>query len=60
MRTYLVCTVGTRLFQGNLERFDESMQGKPENWEAMVRVYKEGQWTALAKELLQLNPTERV
>lgn len=60
MRTTLLCTVGTSLFESNLKRLSHDTPNKPSNWEAIRQAYDAKQWKALARELLAVNPRERV
>lgn len=60
-RNVLICTVGTSLFEGNLKRIDRlEANAKPKNWQAIQHAYETGQWQSLARELVQVNPTERI
>lgn len=60
MRTTLICTVGTSLFQTNLNQLNETTPGKPENWFAIKQAYDNGNWDQLARELLTVDPTSRI
>ncbi len=60
MRNTLICTVGTSLFRGNLDRLNEETHNKPENWKEIIRFYKEKNFSQLAKELLKIAPTSRL
>uniref|UniRef100_A0A7C3ECY3 Putative CRISPR-associated protein n=1 Tax=Gracilinema caldarium TaxID=215591 RepID=A0A7C3ECY3_9SPIR len=60
MRSHLICTVGTSLFQGNLEKLDEKSPDKPDNWQEIKKAYTANKWDQLAKELLKVAPTSRV
>ena len=54
-RHTLICTVGTSLF-GNLERLDS----RDAEFAAFVRAYQEQNWKALAEELGECEPTNRL
>ena len=56
----LICTVGTSLFQGNLARLDEHAPNRPGNWAAIRAAFDAEDWAGLAREMLQVKPTERV
>ncbi|WP_165910490.1 putative CRISPR-associated protein [Treponema sp. J25] len=58
-RQVLICTVGTSLFSGNLERLPFERDNPP-NWENLKRTYQEKNWRALARELACLPPDSRV
>ncbi len=58
-RNTLICTVGTSLF-GNLSRLSEGKPDNPSNWRALRQAYDKNDWNALAGELLNAQPTERV
>ncbi|MCX7948501.1 MAG: hypothetical protein N2509_00160, partial [Treponemataceae bacterium] len=58
-RQVLICTVGTSLFSGNLERLPFERDNPP-NWENLKRAYQEKNWRALANELASLPPDSRV
>jgi putative CRISPR-associated protein (TIGR02619 family) len=60
MRNHLICTVGTSLFQGNLEKLDEKSPEKPDNWQEIKKAYRANNWDQLAKELLKVAPTYRI
>ena len=60
-RNVLICTVGTSLFEGNLKKLASlEANAKPKNWQAIQHAYETGQWQSLARELVQVNPTERI
>ncbi|GIW89771.1 MAG: hypothetical protein KatS3mg109_0203 [Pirellulaceae bacterium] len=63
-RNTLLCTVGTSLFDANLKKLgDETQRSKmklPENWQAIENAYRAKDWSTLAKELLDVSPTERL
>ena len=58
-RNVLLCTVGTSLFDGNLKNISQS-DNKPENWEMISNAYKQKNWGKLAKELIKLDPSDRI
>lgn len=58
-RQVLICTVGTSLFAGNIERLPFERDNPP-NWENLKRAYQEKNWRALARELASLPPDSRV
>jgi len=60
MRSHLICTVGTSLFQVNLKNLNETTNNKPANWQEIQRAYATNNWNSLAKELLQVDPTSRI
>lgn len=60
-RNVLICTVGTSLFEGNLKKLASlEANAKPKNWQAIQHAYETGQWQSLARELVQVNPNERI
>ncbi|NEO99582.1 MAG: putative CRISPR-associated protein [Symploca sp. SIO2E9] len=63
MRNTLLATVGTSLFEGNLKRLCETTPNKPENWVKLKEAYETGikteNWSLLAKELLEIDPSTR-
>jgi putative CRISPR-associated protein (TIGR02619 family) len=64
MRNTLICTVGTSLFESNLKWLREKAKKFPDtvpnNWKALVEAYESSNWKALAQELLEIKPSERV
>lgn len=60
IRNTLICTVGTSLFEGNLNRLNASTPNAPANWQAIRSTYDAQNWKALAAEMLKISPTERL
>ncbi|HAE88100.1 TPA: hypothetical protein DCG86_08770 [Candidatus Marinimicrobia bacterium] len=60
MRNTLICTVGTSLFYGNLKPLSENTIHKPENWKKIKAHFDHQEWGAVAKELLQVDPSQRL
>ena len=58
-RTALICTVGTSLFDGNLARLSGDAPDAPERWEAIRSAYEKKRWADLAREMAQVDPTDR-
>ncbi len=56
----LICTTGTSLFHSNLSRLDKAVGGDPANREAIYNHYSKGNWSELVKELLKLDPSDRL
>jgi len=59
-RHTLICTVGTSLFESNLNRLSERSEGRPSNWCAMREAFRGKRWKALARELVEVDPSERI
>lgn len=59
-RHTLICTVGTSLFESNLNRLSQDTRAKPSNWREIIDAYRTKQWNALARELLKVDPAERI
>lgn len=59
MRNTLLATVGTSLFEGNLKRLCDTTLNKPENWLKLKDAYETKNWSRLAKELLEIDPSAR-
>ncbi|MEM5947007.1 putative CRISPR-associated protein [Spirochaetia bacterium 38H-sp] len=59
-RNVLICTVGTSLFYGNLSGLTEKTPNRPDNWENIKSAYENKNWTLLARELLKLQPYDRI
>ncbi|HOV07882.1 MAG TPA: putative CRISPR-associated protein [Spirochaetota bacterium] len=59
MRNTLVCTVGTSLFESNLKRLSENSPECPKNWQSIKTHFDSGNWNELAKELLNVDPSNR-
>ena len=59
-RHTLICTVGTSLFESNLSRLSENRAGRPSNWRALEKAFCSKQWKFLARELLEVDPTDRI
>lgn len=60
MRNTLICTVGTSLLESNLKNLSEVSLHKPNNWSQIKKYYNERNNVLLAKELLQVNPNDRI
>jgi len=60
MRDILICTVGTSLFEGNLQRLTAETPAAPKNWSALRTAYDNQDWKRVAQELLKIEPTMRV
>jgi putative CRISPR-associated protein (TIGR02619 family) len=60
MRDTLICTVGTSLFESNLKRLSSEGIDQPDNWRDLKKHYDNKNWSALASELLKLNPSDRI
>ena len=64
MKNILICTVGTSLFESNLKRLPENAEKfpntVPQNWKELFEAYQSSNWKVLAKELLKVDPTQRV
>ncbi len=60
MKTTLICTVGTSLFEGNLKHLSKETPGKPDNWGKISEYYLNENWAFLAKELIKIEPTARL
>lgn len=58
-RTALICTVGTSLFDGNLARLSGDAPDAPERREAIRATYEKKRWADLAREMAQVDPTDR-
>lgn len=58
-RTALICTVGTSLFDGNLARLSGDAPDAPERREAIRATYEKKRWADLAREMAQIDPTNR-
>lgn len=56
----LICTAGTSLFHSNLARLGDASFDGPRNKEILWAHYTKGNWSELAKELLKLDPSERL
>ena len=56
----VLCTTGTSLIEGNLRNINNLKINRPDNIESIERFFKESNWTLLAKELLKLEPTNRI
>ena len=59
-RHTLICTVGTSLFESNLNRLSERSEGRPSNWRAMREAFLGKRWKTLARELVEVDPSERI
>ncbi len=59
-RTTLICTVGTSLFEGNLARLSKDSFKVPPNWPKIKEAFEKKNWELLAKEFLEISPTERI
>lgn len=60
MKTTLICTVGTSLFEGNLKNLSENTPNCPENWKEIKSHFDKANWNELVKELLKITPAERI
>jgi putative CRISPR-associated protein (TIGR02619 family) len=60
MRTTLLCTVGTSLFESNLKSLSEATPNAPANWQQLRTAFDQKQWAHLARELLNVEPTARL
>ncbi len=60
MRTTLLCTVGTSLFDANLKKLNENMPNLPDNWQGIKQAFEKKQWQQLAQELLKIDATARL
>lgn len=60
MKTTLLCTVGTSLFDGNLKKLSSDQENLPHNWEKLKEFYDKKDWDNLVKELLKIKPNERI
>jgi len=60
VRNTLICTVGTSLFYANLKTLSEDTKNKPKNWKNIKSYFKNNKWEALSKELVQIDPTQRL
>jgi putative CRISPR-associated protein (TIGR02619 family) len=58
----LICTVGTSLFRPNLEALKKDLaDGKVrDDLKPLAQAYQQRDWPAIARELAQLSPTERI
>lgn len=60
LRNTLICTVGTSLFESNLKNIAVKADNRPDNWQEIDNYFKNQNWSELAKEILKLDPTNRI